>query len=54
MVDAVDLWFVEIAVQLRGQGTGRVEVVPERLLDHDPAATADEPRAGQTLHHGAK
>ena len=36
VVDPEELRLVDVLVQLRGQRAGRLEVVAERLLDHDP------------------
>src|SRR5262249_58587901 len=49
MVDSVQLRLVDVLVELGGQSAGRLEVVPERLLDHDPRA-ARETCVGELLH----
>jgi hypothetical protein len=59
VVDAVDLRFVEVAVQQRVQGPGGVEVVAERFFeDHaHPAAALQQSRRIELLHragHGGR
>ena len=59
MIDAVDLGFLDIAMQGRIQAAGRVKVAAEWFLEHDanPSMTFEQSRFVQPLHrieHGVR
>ncbi len=51
VVDPVDLGLVHVAVELLGESLGRVAIVAERLLHHEPRG-ARQPGLCQSPHDG--
>ena len=49
VVDPVDLGFVDVGVEVGRERLGRLQVVAERLLDHDALAGADQAGLGRKL-----
>ena len=54
VVDPVQLRLVDVLVDLRRELARRLEIVAERLLDHDARRLLGQPRVGQALDHPAE